>query len=229
MTVKRSTLPNTGIYQHRSVELEVRSPSDLAKLPDLLSKAEDLTALLSRLESEARQVMENWVGRLSSRDRATVESAGIDYLVEIIVLPKTRKRLDRAFRQPHGKERERQLRKELIEAERASDASRVLHLVEIIRSQLKAGSYDSLVPSAIYLGMACERLKVRRFESATHLGRTLLPKFRKGGRRRNKDLLQEFARIAADFRASGKTYRGFIRSRGMSLGKLQRALRATPT
>jgi hypothetical protein len=235
MSVRRTSLPGTGIYQQEIVEAELkaddpRSWSEFKKiLEELRSKEETPLQQLERLEIEADGFLKQYVwtdmGGPTEAIRQQAASAGLDYVVQNHIM-QVRRELAVQFEKQISQEKKRELSRKLLRLEKASDACQIARDVSLIRGLMRYGSVEQVVSHAIALGRAVERFHVRDSEDKARTGGKALQGASEGGLLRKKST-EDYQKLVKDFRRSGMSQRDFASTYHISRSQLQRALKIT--
>jgi len=238
--IKRIILPNTGIYQRkvRQVELKSDDPESLEDVKSLLEERASSLRLddplfLSQLEAEAADFLKEYAASDTASFGVAVGRDSTSDELEFLVsgqIGRVRQTLNLEFSKHISEEKKRKLIRRLIRVERANDACEMLHLLSVIQSQLEYGSnqviygrVEQVFSHGFALGRAYERFKIRESEPKAWTGDKILRATSKGGVGRKKSP-EHYQKIASEYSASGLSQAAFARTARISLSTLQRAI-----
>jgi hypothetical protein len=229
MAVRRTVYPQTGIYQRKTSQIDLRlNEEGYRDLTELLAVGNQNDPLgLIAMELEATEFIKNYAENEIAGVSGTSRPDAIEWLVQEQV-NRRREELNSEFRKCLSTEEERKLTRELAKLERAADACVIVSLIPGLRlSLLTQAANQGVIGSWLLLGRAYERFKARRYEQSALTGSKALAGAKTGGEARKGKSDIKYQQIASDFNRSGVSQRRFVAlNRRISLSTLRRALRA---
>jgi hypothetical protein len=234
MGIKRIAYPNTGIYQRKVSQVELRTDqesfNDLEELVSSYSEPSDY--FVERIESEATDFLNTYVetemGGSAEAIRRETESAGIDYVAQNYI-DRVRDEIASEYATNLSQERKRNLTRRLAMLERADDACQILFLITGIRWKLQNSSPKHPSVAAVLegfsLGRAYERFNMRSAERKAFTGGKALSGASAGGMAAKQTAKRRHEEIVAKFRRSGLSQRKFSEKYLVPLSNLKRAIK----
>jgi hypothetical protein len=230
MRIKRTTYPPTGIYQRKTIAVELHSDKetydDLTKLFGHGHQDDHLG--LNKMESEAREFLRTYVAtEMGGFKEAYQQPGSLEWEVHEHA-ERQRERLTVELQNHLSQEEKRERTRRLQKVERAADACEILDLICGVRLWLQTQpSCRGAIVAGLQLAEASERFRARRHEPSTFTGSRVLAAASAGGKAAKERTTKEYQPIASVFHLSKLTQRRFLqRHPEISRSKLQRALRA---